>query len=179
MKTNELISIIVPIYNIEKHIVRCLDSILAQTYHNIEVILIDDGSTDNSGKICDQYSSADTRINVFHKQNGGLVSARNLGLESARGDYIGFVDSDDWIEPNMYERMYNNLKNNNSEICICNYIIDTIYHSINIKLPFEFDVLNKQDVLHHILPSLISSEYLEKIRSKCMEMYGGCLYHMI
>ena len=170
MKTNELISIIVPVYNVEKHIERCLNSILDQLYYNMEVILVDDGSTDNSGKICDEYSSVDSRFKVIHKENGGLVSSRNYGLEFALGDYIGFVDSDDWIEPSMYEKMYNNIKVNNSEICICNYIIDSSRHSKNIKLPFEFDVLNKQEVMDYILPSLISSEDLDNNK---IQMHGS------
>ncbi len=101
----EKISIIVPVYNVEKYIRKCVDSICGQTYGNLEIILVDDGSTDSSGMICDQYEKKDTRIVVVHKQNGGLSDARNAGMEVATGSYIGFVDSDDWIEPNMYERL--------------------------------------------------------------------------
>lgn len=97
-----LISVIVPIYNVEKYLVKCVDSILAQTYQELEVILVDDGSPDNCGQICDEYAQRDPRIRVIHKPNGGLSDARNAGLEICTGDYIGFVDSDDWIEPQMY-----------------------------------------------------------------------------
>ena len=90
-----LISIIVPVYKVEKYLRRCIDSILAQTYQNIEVLLIDDGSPDNSGEICDEYAERDSRVRVFHKPNGGVSSARNLGLKEAKGQYIGFVDADD------------------------------------------------------------------------------------
>ena len=93
-----MISIIVPVYNNEKWLSRCVDSILAQTYHDFELLLIDDGSTDNSGAICDQYAAQDARIRVFHKANGGVSSARNLGLDEARGEWICFVDSDDEVE---------------------------------------------------------------------------------
>ena len=100
---NLLISVIVPIYNVEKYLSRCLDSILAQTYKNLEIILVNDGSTDGSGKICEEYKQKDSRIVVVHKKNGGLSSARNAGLDIATGSYIGFVDSDDYISLDMYE----------------------------------------------------------------------------
>lgn len=96
------LSIIVPVFRVEKFLARCVDSILTQTYRNIEVILVDDGSPDNCPRICDDYSRVDTRVRVIHKLNGGLCSARNAGLDVANGDYITFVDSDDWIEPDAY-----------------------------------------------------------------------------
>lgn len=104
---NEKVSIIVPVYKVETYLSRCLDSILNQTYTNIEIILIDDGSPDNSGKICDEYALKDKRIRVIHQENKGVSAARNAGLRLAEGEYIGFVDSDDYIEPDMYERMVN------------------------------------------------------------------------
>ncbi|HCI64916.1 MAG TPA: glycosyl transferase, partial [Clostridiales bacterium] len=102
---NPLISVIVPVYRVEAFLPRCLDSIRGQTYKNLEIILVDDGSPDNCGKICDEYAEMDSRIRVIHKKNGGLSSARNAGLDVAVGDYIGFVDSDDWIAPEMYETL--------------------------------------------------------------------------
>ena len=105
MEANTLISVIVPVYNVEKLLPKCLDSILAQTHKNLEIILVDDGTKDRGGIICDEYAARDARIIVIHKENGGLSSARNAGLDIARGEYIGFVDSDDWIEPEMYETM--------------------------------------------------------------------------
>lgn len=107
MKTQPLISVIVPIYNIEDCLERCVDSILAQTYTNLEILLVDDGSTDNTPALCDYLGKKDDRIRVFHKVNGGSSSARNLGIKEAKGDYLGFVDSDDFIEPDMYELMLN------------------------------------------------------------------------
>lgn len=103
--TEILISVIVPIYNIEAYLKECIDSIINQSYKNLEVILVDDGSTDLSGKIIDDYSRADNRIKVIHKNNGGIISARKAGVEIASGDYITFVDGDDWIEPEMYTEM--------------------------------------------------------------------------
>lgn len=100
-----LISVIVPIYNIMEYLPRCVDSIRKQTYRNLEIILVDDGSTDNSGALAEKMALEDKRIKVFHKGNGGSSSARNLGLSHAKGDFIGFVDSDDYIEPQMYERL--------------------------------------------------------------------------
>lgn len=100
-----LISVIVPIYNIVEWLPRCVNSIRKQTYRNLEIILIDDGSTDNSGAMAEKFALEDKRVRVFHKENGGVSSARNLGIEKARGKYIGFVDSDDYIEPEMYERL--------------------------------------------------------------------------
>ena len=113
------ISIIVPVYNVEALLPRCLDSIINQTYKNIEVILINDGSTDKSGHICDSYVKADRRIKVFHQLNKGQGNARNEGLKHAKGDYIGFVDSDDWIDPHMYEAMLEALIKTKANLAEC------------------------------------------------------------
>lgn len=101
-----LISIIIPVYNVEKYLSNCLDSIIEQTWTNLDIILVDDGSNDKSGEICDDYAIKDSRIRVIHKLNAGLSAARNSGLNVAKGDYVGFVDSDDWIEPTMYENLF-------------------------------------------------------------------------
>ena len=102
-----LISVIVPVYNVEKYLGKCVDSILAQTYENLEIILVEDGTRDGCGAICDAYAAKDPRVRVIHKENGGLSSARNAGMDIARGEYFGFVDSDDWIEPETYETLLN------------------------------------------------------------------------
>ena len=112
------ISIIVPVYNVEKYLRKCVDSILNQTFKDFELILVDDGSIDTSGKICDEYNLKDNRIKVIHKENGGLSSARNAGLDIAQGEYIGFVDSDDWIELDMYEELYKICKENDTDVGI-------------------------------------------------------------
>lgn len=119
MDDNELISIIIPVYNIEKYIRRCIQSIINQTYRNLEIIIVDDGSTDNSGTVCDELAKADARIIVFHKMNGGLSDARNYGIEKAHGDYIGFVDGDDFIHPQMYELLLYTTLCEESDIVAC------------------------------------------------------------
>lgn len=119
------VSVIVPIYNAEAFLRQCLDSIVAQTLHDIEIILVNDGSPDRSGEICGEYEARDTRIRYVEKANGGLASARNAGLAIARGEYIGFVDSDDWIEPNMYERMYEIASRHDCDIVFTNVYRDT------------------------------------------------------
>ncbi len=117
----KLISIIVAIYNIEEYLPRCVDSILAQTYKNLEIILVDDGSADSSVNICDAYAEKDARIKVIHKKNGGLSDARNAGMDLASGEYIGFVDGDDWIDPDMYRAMYEACETNNAQLSVCRY----------------------------------------------------------
>ncbi|MBM7651849.1 glycosyltransferase family 2 protein [Neobacillus cucumis] len=120
---NPKISIIVPVYKVEPYIRKCVDSILAQTLTDFELILVDDGSPDNCGVICDEYANIDKRVKVIHKENGGQATARNAALDIAKGDYIGFVDSDDWIEPDMYELLYNMCEKNHCEIANCSSII--------------------------------------------------------
>uniref|UniRef100_UPI00066E2CFD glycosyltransferase family 2 protein n=1 Tax=Streptococcus mitis TaxID=28037 RepID=UPI00066E2CFD len=118
---NELISIIVPIYNTEKYLHQCLDSILNQTYANFEVLLVNDGSTDSSGIICQEYVERDSRFRYFEKDNGGVASARNLGLEHSEGTYITFIDSDDWVEQNYLDVLYTALKENDTDVAISTY----------------------------------------------------------
>lgn len=115
----DLISIIVPVYNVENYIRECIDSILAQTISSFELILVDDGSKDESGKICDEYADTDDRIRVIHKENGGLSSARNRGLDEAKGDYICFVDSDDAVSADYLEKLYAAIKKGNADIVVC------------------------------------------------------------
>lgn len=154
---NDLISIIVPVYNVEKYLVKCLDSIINQTYKYLEIILIDDGSTDGSGRICDEYAKKDNRIKVLHKGNGGLSSARNVGLDMSAGQYIAFVDSDDWLELDMYEYLMKNRAVDG--ITVCGYyqgdekIYNTCkiaekylgykswYEAVNIVIDTDFDTI--------------------------------------
>lgn len=116
---SSLISVIVPVYNVEKYLEKCIDSILNQTYKNLEIILVDDGSKDQSGVICDSYAKKDKRIIVFHKKNGGLSSARNYGIDNSHGQYIGFVDSDDYISNDMYETLYQLITDYNADLAMC------------------------------------------------------------
>ncbi len=133
------VSIIVPVYNSEKTIYKCLDSIINQNYSNIEVILVDDGSIDKSLEICNEYSSKDSRIKVYHKENGGVSSARNYGLEKSTGDYISFVDSDDYIEKNMYGLLAETINKDKSDVAICN----VYYENKDGKEIYGFDYINK------------------------------------
>ncbi|MGO4219553.1 glycosyltransferase [Bacillus sp. YAF12_1] len=116
-----LISVVIPVYNAEKFLPKCLDSIITQTYKDLEVILINDGSTDRSGEICDEFSRKNERITVIHKENGGVSSARNAGLKVVKGQYVGFVDPDDWIEGKMFETLYKLAVENNADISSCGY----------------------------------------------------------
>lgn len=122
-RLTELISVIVPVYNTEQYLVECLESILKQTYSNIEVILVDDGSIDQSGNICDQFARNDSRIRVFHKQNEGVAIAKNFGIKQARGEYIVIVDSDDMIEERMIQVLYDQARTHQADIVIGNYCI--------------------------------------------------------
>ena len=134
---NPLISVVVPAYKVEEYIEKCLDSILNQTYKNLEIILVDDGSPDNCPKICDEYAKKDDRIKVIHKQNGGLSDARNRGIKEATGEYIAFVDSDDYLESEMYEYLYNLLIKYNADISICGYRTFDENSSMNVATKEE------------------------------------------
>jgi len=120
-----MISIIVPVYKVEPYLRQCIESIINQTYKNIEILLIDDGSPDNCGRICEEYAKQDKRIRVFHTGNRGLSAARNLGIKESRSEFIGFVDSDDWIEPDMYEMLFDKAREQNADICECNFWFGT------------------------------------------------------
>lgn len=138
------ISIIVPFYNVEDYARKCIESLIAQTLRDIEIILVDDGSPDNCGAICDEYASADPRIKVIHKKNGGLSSARNAGLDIATADVIGFVDSDDWVEPEMYEKMLSAMKETGADIAVCDIVFDylnnaTYNNAAALKKAFTVD----------------------------------------
>ena len=132
-----VISVIVPIYNVEKYLKKCIESILNQTYRYIEIILVDDGSTDKSGCICDTYEKNDSRVKVIHKKNGGLDSARKAGIRIATGDYVGYVDGDDWIEHNMYEKMMAQIDKNHEKInCVICGIVENYEDRERSRKPY-------------------------------------------
>lgn len=137
MKLLPLISVIVPIYNVEQYLRRCIESIIKQTYQNLEIILIDDGSPDSCGKICDEYASIDKRIRVIHQPNKGLSAARNSGLDICKGEFIGFVDSDDFIHPEMYYRLYNDIITHHVKLAFCqtNKIYNETINKIELSQP--------------------------------------------
>ena len=125
-----MISVIVPIYNVEKYVNKCVESIVNQTYTNLEIILVDDGSPDRCPEICDEWAKKDSRIKVIHKKNGGLSDARNAGMKIASGDYVAFVDSDDWVEPDIYSTLINLIDKYNSDIAICD--LRMVYDSTSV-----------------------------------------------
>lgn len=145
-----MISIIVPVFKAEKYIHRCIDSILAQSYTDFELLLVDDGSPDGCGAICDTYAAKDSRVRVFHKENGGVSSARNLGLDNAQGEWITFVDSDDWLEMEFLERL---VSNSNADLVIGGYIRTSGKREPNIDRRYEKDEL--AHLLEHNLIMLI------------------------
>ena len=150
-----LISIIVPVYKVEKYLKKCIESILNQTYMNYELILVDDGSPDNCPTLCDEFAKQDSRIVVIHKKNGGLSDARNSGLDIARGEYIGFVDSDDYIAPNMYEVLLKTALKNNADLTLCNYIrVNESYEEIVSETIHKHAVdkkYNKSEFIHELI----------------------------
>lgn len=121
MMNNKLISVIVPVYNVRPYLKRCIDSIIAQTYSNLEILLVDDGSTDGSGELCDAYARQDARVQVIHKKNAGQAAARNDAIDIARGSYLGFVDSDDFIDCRMFEILYQDLTEHDAQISIVTF----------------------------------------------------------
>lgn len=165
----ELISVIVPIYNVEKYIRKCIDSIIKQEYKNLEIILVDDGSPDKCGEICDEYAKIDERIKVVHKANGGLSDARNVGIKCSNGEYIGFVDSDDYIEKDMYKVLFFNMLQHNADISICKYrkIYENkkskkiIYDNIDVKV---FD--GEEKIKELLLGKNISDHAMNKLYKK-------------
>ena len=154
------ISVIIPIYNVEKYLKRCLDSVINQTYKNLEIILVDDGSTDSSGRICDEYAAKDKRIVIIHKENGGISDARNKGLDICTGEYISFIDSDDWIDINYFNILLMYLVNSNSDISCCDYLRTgkyITYFAYNKEI--EIQMFNKHDGLEFYLEKDIVSAW--------------------
>ena len=143
----DLISIIIPIYNAEKYIDKCISSVIKQTYQNLEIILVDDGSTDFSRKIVDNYKKRDKRITVKHITNSGVSAARNIGLSIASGKYIGFVDSDDYIETTMIEELYNSIVNYNSDMAICNIFFENENAILLKELHYDNIFLNREEFI--------------------------------
>lgn len=148
----ELISVIIPVYNVEDYLEKCIQSVINQTYTNLEIILVNDGSTDKSGQICDKYSKIDERIIVIHKKNGGLSDARNAGIDRATGKYIGFVDSDDYIDKEMYNIMYNNIIFNNANVSIVNryYTFSDGRKELRYKIDDQIRIMNNLEAIEEM-----------------------------
>ena len=153
------ISIIIPVYNTGKYLNRCIGSIINQTYKDLDIIIVDDGSETETADICDQLAQSDSRIRVFHKQNEGVSVARNYGLSKASGDYIGFVDSDDWISPEMYERMVSHMIQESADVVYCDAL--TVWDNMkeeldSFSIPYS-QILNRSEISPSILFEIAGS----------------------
>lgn len=177
MKQNPCISVIVPVYNVAPYLSRCVDSILAQTWKTLEIILVDDGSRDDSGRICDEYAKKDGRIQVIHKENGGLSSARNAGLDVATGAYVGFVDSDDWIEPDTYETMLRLMQTYDAQMsCAGRYDVaeETLTKSVGLCPEKEACISGEELAGKIFLWDHCDSSACDKLY--CRELFEGIRY---
>ena len=160
------ISVIVPVYKVEPYIRKCVDSILGQTFSDIQVILVDDGSPDQCGKICDEYAKQDNRVEVIHKENGGLSDARNAGMKVATGDLITFVDSDDYVEPAMFEKMLDAMVQSDAEIAYCNFLLEYEFK------PNESPYRNSGDIVIRDPKNVLQDMMMEKVScSACTKLY--------
>ena len=170
----KLLSVVVPVYNVGKYLDRCIKSIINQTYKNLEIILVDDGSVDASGKICDKYAFKDKRINVIHKENEGLSEARNTGIKLSKGDYITFVDSDDYIDERMYEILIHDLEYYDVDIATCDYLRVEDY-SKKTEISNEVNIYGKKEALIKLLRNEEYKDYAwNKIYKK--KLFDGVLY---
>ena len=165
------VSVIVPIYNKEKYLHDCLNSIIGQTLDSIEIILVDDGSTDKSKDICQEYLNKDSRISYYYQENEGLASARQTGIELAKGEYIGFIDGDDWIDLEMYEKMYSKAKEYDADVVFCNRMYNNEAYRPSKDLPTGHYDRNR--ILTEVLPRSLA--YIGKQGEK--RARGICIYH--
>ena len=172
----KLVSIIVPIYNAQSYLNRCLDSLLAQTLEEIEIILINDGSKDGSLAICREYAQRDARVIVIDQENAGVSAARNAGIDRATGQYIGFVDPDDWAEPQMYECMYEKIQALGCPVCFCNYYKDDKNNSVPKRFKVKKDLLNKQEVIKIIVSNMVGADDIMPHYNYVMGCVWRCLY---
>lgn len=158
MNDGTLLSIVVPVYNTESYLEKCVESIIRQEYSDYELILVDDGSTDNSLMICRKLEAIDRRVKVLHKPNGGQNSARKVGLTAAKGKYIGFVDSDDWVEPEMFFSMIKAAEENNADIVICDNVNEYPERTEKVKQGIIPGIYKKDDLIREIYPQMIYTE---------------------
>lgn len=170
--SDKLISVIVPVYNIEsEYLERCIGSICGQTYQNLDIILVDDGSTDGSGSICDRFATEDSRVRVFHKENGGSSSARNLGIKEAKGEYIGFIDSDDYIESDMYELLTGAVEKYNAPMAQISRdeIDETGMRMPDICIPPKEELrITSEDMMRELLMHRGDCSYCTRITHKAL-----------
>lgn len=171
MKKDYKISIIVPVYNTEKYIKKCVDSLRNQTYKNMEILLVDDGSDDGSGKLCDAFAKEDDRIKVIHKENGGLISAWKRGVEESTGTYLNFVDSDDWVDSVMIEEMAERLTGDEREIVASDYIIERESGSREyVWQQLPPGIYDREAIREKVIPNLLGKESRYVTLSRCMKL---------
>lgn len=157
-----MIAVIIPVYNSDRYLERCLDSILGQTYGDLEIILIDDGSTDRSGEICDRYAADDSRVKVLHQKNMGVSGARNAGLAVAQGEYVSFIDSDDWIDSQYFELLYNVLKDGRYDVSMCHY--RKVWNEDFRPDRPEISMTGVQEITNHRLYEMLLAVPIDKYR---------------
>jgi glycosyltransferase involved in cell wall biosynthesis len=170
------VSVVIPVYNVEKYLDEGIESVRRQTLDDIEIILVNDGSTDGSLKLCREHEAKDSRITVIDKLNGGVSSARNAGLEAASGEYIGFIDPDDWVEPGMYEKLYGRAREIGAEACICNYVRNEDGKVVPIPLPINRDLLTRDDIAFELIAGVIASPDLNSGAAAIMGSVCRCLF---
>ena len=178
----ELISVIVPVFNVEKYLERCVETIVNQTYKNLEIILVNDGSTDNSGELCDELAKKDNRIKVVHKENGGLSDARNTGERESTGEYIIFIDSDDYIHHEMLNTLYTQIVEKNADVSICGVM--NVYSNsetpqcsdINMDFVCDKEGFLKEYLIGEKIPGSICNKLLKKSIANKLEFPVGKIY---
>lgn len=175
MLKQPLISIIIPVYNVEKYLDECMESVLNQTYRNLEVILVDDGSKDGSPDMCDAYAAKDARVKVIHKENGGPMAACIAGVEKSGGDYLAFMDSDDWVDLNMIEELVKETTGNDREMICSNYVIEKTNQSIRVKQSMKPGIYDRADIEEQLFPQLLGNEERRIHGSRCMKLISKSL----
>ena len=172
MKSLPLVSIVIPVYNVEQYLDECMKSILHQTYSKLDIILVDDGSRDSSPKMCDEYAGKDSRVRVLHKENGGLMSAWTAGVKIARGDYLVFVDSDDWVDPDMIEELVKHSNGSSKEIICSNYVIEKLekQQSAKVRQSMNPGIYEGEQLETEVFPQLLGNEVRRVHSSRCMKL---------
>ena len=170
MERQPLISIIIPVYNVEQYLDECMASVLKQTYTNLDIVLVDDGSKDRSTAMCDEYAAKDSRVQVIHKENGGPMSACLAGVGKAKGEYLAFMDSDDWVDLTMMEELAKETTGNEKEMICSNYIIEKVNQSIQIKQSMKPGVYDRKAIEEQLFPALLGNEERRIHGSRCMKL---------
>lgn len=184
----DLISVIIPVYNVEKYLIRCVDSVINQTYKNLEIILVNDGSTDSSGILCDDLAKGDARIKVIHKENGGLSDARNIGKQESKGEYIIFIDSDDYVHVDMINSLYQQITYENADVSICGVMnvysnsqnpqcVDTKLYFTCDKKEFLKEYLIGERIPGSICNKLLKRSVANRLKFPVGKIYEDAFYH--